>query len=57
MDEAMNTALKNAQEFCDAEDKSTEFMIQYMCDAAQTVDPSLDYLDAHDIVMEYLIND
>jgi len=40
--------LKEAQEYCDKNDKSTPFMIQYMKDFAG-VD--------HDCVMEYLITD
>jgi len=39
--------LRDAHAFCDEQDKSTEFMIEYMCDVSQ-----LDF----DTVMYYLKN-
>ena len=37
--------LKHAQEFCDEQDKSTEFMLQYMQDVANVdLDTVLEYL-------------
>lgn len=42
-----------AQEWCDDEDRSTEFMISYMTDMlVEAVDVSAD--EAHDLVMDYL---
>jgi len=45
MTEEIKAKLKAAMDYCDAEDKSTEFMIQYMMDAAE-VD--------HETVIDYL---
>ena len=45
MKDSTKAKLKEAQDWCDANDKSTEFMIQYMQDFAEV---------NHDTVMKYL---
>lgn len=46
--------MKWAQNWCDEQDKSTEFMIAYMCDQLTTTFDNLDYYQAHDMVMDFL---
>lgn len=51
----IKSVLRNAQEWCDDQEKSTGFMIAYMCDQLTEnlgIDPDV----THDIVMEYLCN-
>jgi hypothetical protein len=48
LDKDIKLKLKDAEEYCDTHDKSTEFMIQYMQDMAD-----IDY----DTVIQYLKED
>lgn len=50
---AIKAVLQEAQAYCDAEDKSTEFMISYMADMLCS-HFGFEYENAHDKVMEYL---
>lgn len=43
--------------YCDNHDKSTGFMIEFMIDHLQQNEPKLDYYEAHNIVMDYLMRD
>ena len=51
---AQRAVIRGCHIWCDEHDKSTEFMIQYMCDHLQIQDRTISYEDAHDLVMEYL---
>ena len=53
----MQGILKGCQKYCDDNDKSTGFMIQYMVDHLLLHYKHLDYYSAHDIVMDYLRED
>ena len=55
-EQAIKAALQQAQDYCDEEDKSTEFMIQYMADTL-CGQFGFEFYEAHDRVMEFLIND
>ena len=52
---AIKAALQQAQDYCDEEDKSTEFMIQYMADTL-CEQFGFDFYAAHDRVMEFLFD-
>lgn len=54
--QAIKEVLQGAQDYCDAEDKSTEFMIQYMANTL-CEQFGFDFYEAHDQVMEFLLND
>ena len=43
--------------YCDNHDKSTGFMIEFMIDHLRQNEPKLDYCEAHNIVMDYLMRD
>ena len=47
MTEGKKALMREAQNYCDEKDKSTEFMIQYMMDTADAT---------HDEVMEFLVS-
>ena len=49
----MRETLAEAQQECDANDKSTEYMIAYMQDMLNMLH-SVDYDDTFDLVLEYL---
>lgn len=46
--------MKQAQDWCDEEDKSTGFMIAYMCDMLTMNFPNIQEDQAHDMVMDFL---
>lgn len=46
--------MQQAQDWCDEQDKSTEFMIAYMCDQVTSTFPHLQEDQAHEMVMEHL---
>lgn len=50
-----HSVMKWVQDWCDEQDKSTEFMIAYMCDQLTTTFDNLEYDQAHDMVMDYLV--
>lgn len=54
---AQRAILNGCHTWCDEQDKSTEFMIQYMIDHLTLQGLCKDFDQGHDIVMAYLMEE